>query len=114
MSKEEEEEGRKPPIILADVLVKLKKPRRPLQELPPQELNYDDEVAILSQLAKAMIGSRNRKRFRNRRRFMNRRRFRNRRRFENGRRLRNRRQADERGNGSVDFTQNDLVNIKQI
>ena len=36
--------GKYPRIIVADVLVRLRKPRK------PQELDYDDEVAILNQL----------------------------------------------------------------
>ena len=44
---------KKPHIILADVLVRLRKPKR------PQDLDYDEEVAILSHLVK-MLSSRNR------------------------------------------------------
>ena len=42
---------RKPRIIMADVLVRLKKRRR----APPQELDYDEEVAFLSQLANGLM-----------------------------------------------------------
>ena len=47
---------KKPRIILADVLVRLRKPKR------PQELDYDDEVAILSHLVK-MLSSRNQEKY---------------------------------------------------
>ena len=68
---------KKPRMILADVLVRLRKPKR------PQDLDYDDEVAILSHLVK-MLSSRNQG------------------------------QAEEYGEGSHDFVQNDLVKVKQI
>lgn len=68
---------KKPRMILADVLVRLRKPKR------PQDLDYDEEVAILSHLVK-MLSSRNRG------------------------------QAEEYGEGSHDFVQNDLVKVKQI
>ena len=43
---------KKPRIIMADVLVRLKKRRR---APPPQELDYDEEVALLSQLANGIV-----------------------------------------------------------
>ena len=42
---------KKPRIILADVLVRLKKRRRG----PPRELDYDEEVALLSHLANGIM-----------------------------------------------------------
>ena len=42
---------KKPRIIVADVLVRLKKRRR----APQEELDYDEEVAFLSQLANGIV-----------------------------------------------------------
>merc|ERR1719471_611115 len=42
---------KKPRIIVADVLVRLKKRRR----APQEELDYDEEVALLSQLANGIV-----------------------------------------------------------
>ena len=42
---------KKPRIIVADVLVRLKKRRR----APQEELDYDEEVALLSQLANGIL-----------------------------------------------------------
>ena len=42
---------KKPRIIVADVLVRLRKRRR----APQEELDYDEEVALLSQLANGIV-----------------------------------------------------------
>ena len=66
---------KKPRIILADVLVRLRKRRR-----APQELDYDEEVALLSQLANGIVAD-----------------------------PRKRRQADEDADDSRDHLHDDLV-----
>ena len=67
---------KKPRIILADVLVRLKKRKTG----PPQELDYDEEVALLSQLANGIVAD-----------------------------PRKRRQADEDADDSRDHLHDDLV-----
>ena len=67
---------KKPRIIMADVLVRLKKRRR----APQEELDYDEEVALLSQLANGIVADR-----------------------------RDSRQADEVTDESRDYFQDDLV-----